>query len=90
MNAGLSEFMSDDFDQLPAEPRHTRPDPCIDQGVSQPNSVSKSLFVSASHQTGLDIRSMTRRSNIVGIRGGEGLARAEALTLLDYVGHRYT
>ena len=44
------------------------------------------IFVSASHQTGLDTRSMTRRSIIVGFRGGEGRARA----LLDYAGHRPT
>ena len=44
--------------------------------------VCVSVFVSASHQTGLDSRSMTRRSIIVGIRGGEGRARAEARALL--------
>ena len=37
-------------------------------------------YVTASHQTGLDTRSMTRRSIKVGIRRGEGRARA----LLDY------
>ena len=31
MNAGLSEFMSDGFDRLPAEPGHTRPNLCTDQ-----------------------------------------------------------
>ena len=30
---------------------------------------------------------MTRRSNIVGIEGGGGQARAETRTLLDYAGH---
>ena len=43
------------------------------------------IFVSASHQIGLDTRSMTRKSIIVGIRGGEGRARAAARALLDYV-----
>ena len=40
-------------------------------------------IVTASHKTGLDTRSMTRRSIIVGFRGGEGQARAEARALLD-------
>ena len=48
------------------------------------------LFVSASYQTGLVTRSMTRRSIIVGIRGGKGRARAEARTLLDHADHRLT
>ena len=34
------------------------------------------LFASASHQTGLDTRSMTQRSIKVGIRGGGGQVRA--------------
>ena len=38
----------------------------------------------ASHQTGLDTRSMTRRSIIVGFRREEGRARAEVRALLDY------
>ena len=46
------------------------------------------LFFSASHQTELNTRSMTRRSIIVGIGGGEGRTRAEARGLLDYAGHR--
>ena len=36
------------------------------------------IFLSASHQTGLDTKSMTRRSIKVGIRRGGGQARAEA------------
>ena len=35
------------------------------------------IFVSASHQTGLDTRSMTRRSIIVGIEGRRDRARAD-------------
>ena len=42
------------------------------------------------HQTGLDPRSMTRRSIIVGVRGGKGQAQAEAQALLDYGGHQPT
>ena len=42
------------------------------------------IFVTASHQTGLDTRSMTRRSIIVGVRGGKGRGRAEARARLDY------
>ena len=45
------------------------------------------LFVSASYQTGLDTRSNTRRSIIVGLREGRGWDRAETRTLLDYAGH---
>ena len=41
------------------------------------------MFVAASHQTGSDTRSMTRRSIKVGI-WGEGWARAEDRALLDY------
>ena len=52
--------------------------------------LKKPIFVSASHQTGLDIRLMTRRSIIVGIRGGGGRVGAEARALLDYAGHRPT
>ena len=48
------------------------------------------IFVAASHQTGLDTKSMTRRSIQVGIRGREGHARAEARTLLNYARHRPT
>ena len=48
------------------------------------------IFVSASHQTGLDTRSMTRRSIIVEIRGEESRAQAEARALLDYAGHQST
>ena len=53
------------------------------QGASD-NAIehTKAVFVSASHQTGLDTRSMTRRSIKVGIRGGGGQARAEARVLV--------
>ena len=40
------------------------------------------LFVTASHQTGLDTRSMNRRSIKVEIRGGEDQARAKAQALV--------
>ena len=43
------------------------------------------VFVSASHQTGLDTRLMT-----VEIRVGEGQAQAKARALLDYADHRPT
>ena len=42
------------------------------------------IFVTASHQTGLDTTSMTRKSIKVRIRGWEGRARAEARVLPDY------
>ena len=48
------------------------------------------IFVSAFHQTRLDPRSLTRRSIIVGFRGRDGRARAEARALLVYAGHRPT
>ena len=51
-------------------------------------SFPRALFVSASHQTGLDTRSMTRRSIIVGIRGLDGRVWAVARALLNYAGHR--
>ena len=47
------------------------------------------VFVSASHQTGLDTRSMTRKSVIVRVEEGGGRARAETRTLLDYAGHHH-
>ena len=47
------------------------------------------LFVSASYQTGLDTRSMTRRSIIVGGEGRGGWARAKTWTLLDYACHNH-
>ena len=47
------------------------------------------IFVIASHQTGLDTRSMTQRSIIVGM-WGEGQALALARTLLDCADHRPT
>ena len=40
------------------------------------------VFVAAFHQTGLDTRSMTRRSIKVDIRGGGGRARGEARALV--------
>ena len=40
--------------------------------------------------TGLHTRSMTQKSIIVGVRGGEGWAQVEARALLDYAGHRPT
>ena len=55
---------------------------------SEPYLVS--IFVVAYHQTGLNTRSMTRRSIIVKIRGREGRARAEARALLGHAGHRPT
>ena len=48
------------------------------------------IFVSASHQTGVDTRSMTQRLIIVGIKGGEGWAWAKAQAQLDYAGHQPT
>ena len=51
---------------------------------------SSTVFVTASHQTGLDTSSMTRRSIIVGVEGKECRARAETQTMLDYAGHRLT
>ena len=53
-------------------------------------SVGMFIFVSASHQTGLDPSSITRRSIIVGSRGGEDRAQSEARALLVYAGHRFT
>ena len=52
--------------------------------------VAEPIFVTASHQTGLDTRSMTQRSIKVGIRGGGGRARAEARALLDYDAARFS
>ena len=50
------------------------------------------IFVTASHQTGLVMRSMTQSSIIVGIWWGKGWAlaeaRAEAQALFDFAGHR--
>ena len=45
------------------------------------------VFVSASHQTELDTKSMARRSIIVGMKGGESRTQAEAQALLVYAGH---
>ena len=50
--------------------------------------LGKVLFVSASHQTGLDTRSMTQRLIIVDIKGGKSQARAKARALLDHAGHQ--
>ena len=43
------------------------------------------LIVTASNQTGLDPRSMTRRSTYSGAKGGGSRACAETRTLLDLV-----
>ena len=48
------------------------------------------LFVSVSHQTGLDTWSMTRRSVYSGVKGEGGQVRGEARALLDYADHRLT
>ena len=42
------------------------------------------LFVTASHQTGHDTRSMTWRLIIKGVEGGGGCAQIETWTLLEY------
>ena len=55
-----------------------------------PSSNWYQIFVSVFHQTGLDTRSMTRRSILVGVKGGLGRAWAEAQALLDYAGHQPT
>ena len=49
-----------------------------------------SLFVAASHQTGLDTRSKARRTIKVGIRAREGRERIETRTLLVNAAHRLT
>ena len=43
----------------------------LNQPTNQPTK-HRPLFVSGSHQTGLDTMSMTRRLIVVGITGGEG------------------
>ena len=48
------------------------------------------LFVSASHQIGLNTKSMTRKSIIVGVRIGEGRVLSEARGLLDYASNQPT
>ena len=48
------------------------------------------IFSSASHQTGFDTRSMTRRLIKVGINGGVGLEWTKAHTLLVCAAHRPT
>ena len=50
----------------------------------------RGLFVTASHQTGLDTRSKARRPIKVGIRGREDRERVETRTLLVYAAHRLT
>ena len=45
------------------------------------------LFVTATHQTGLDTRPMTKGRLYSGLREGGDRARGETRTLLDYVGH---
>ena len=55
------------------------------------SGINCAIFVSASHQTGLDTRPKTQRSDYSGgIEWGEGWARAEALSLLDLTGHWLT
>ena len=61
-----------------------------DWSASQPGALHGGIFVTASHQTGLDTRLMAQELYIVGIRGGEGQAWAEARSLLDFIGHRPT
>ena len=59
--------------------------------IDRPARMSDSpIFVSASHHTGLDTRSITRKSIIVGIKGGEGRALAKERARLDFAGHRST
>ena len=41
------------------------------------------VFVTASYQTGLDTRSMTRRSIIVGVERRGGRARVETMLYMD-------
>ena len=48
---------------------------------------SRGLFVTASHQTGLNTKSMTRRSILIGVEGKGSRARAETRTPLDYADH---
>ena len=49
-----------------------------------------SVFVSASHQTGLDIVIDLKVDYSGVLREGENRARAEARALLDYAGYRPT
>ena len=56
------------------------------EAATDPASSLGWIFVSASHQTGLDTRSMTQRSIFEGIRGRDYRVRA----LLDIAGHRPT
>ena len=51
------------------------------------SKLSPAVFISASHLTGHNPRSMTRRSIIVGVEERRGRAWAETRTLLDYAGH---
>ena len=48
------------------------------------------VFVSASHQTGVNTGSMIQRSIIVGIRGGNVEHEAESRAVLVYPGHQLT
>ena len=57
-------------------------------GKANSRLMPSAIFVSASHQTGLDTRSMTQRSIIVGIRRGDNLSGAEAQAQLVYASHR--
>ena len=54
----------------------------IDSSAGMPDSP---IFVTASHQTGLDTRSI-----IVGFWGEDARVPAEAWDLLDYAGHQPT
>ena len=103
MIAGFPESMSDGFDQLPPEPGHMRPDPCTDQhgwpicvpAQRRLETVHTHLFLSWNRYLSLPptIQDLTQGQWPEGwlkvrIRGGEGLARAEARTLQDFAGHR--
>ena len=46
------------------------------------------IFICASHHTGLDIRSITRKSITVRFRGREDRTLAKARALLEDAGHR--
>ena len=69
--------------------RHA-PDRSPEQAPVCPTHRTCQIFVAASHQTRLDIRSKARRPIKVGIKGGGGRQRAETRTLLVYAAHRLT
>ena len=58
--------------------------------VSNEGKEKKKKNVSASHQTGLDTRSITRRLTFSEGYGREGRERVKARTLVDFAGHRLT